>query len=211
MAILQRRIGDQRLLAVVERLLASGECVLDAEKPMTLFPGDDLLDLARPRGLPIGNLTSQFFANVLLDRLDHFIKEDLRAPGYVRYADDFVVFGESKKVLRRYRRAIDQQLAQLRLRLHTHKSSVAPTDVSITFLGFRVRRDSRRVSQDGLRRANRNFRRIRWLYKHNRIDLADVRQSIASWKGHVGFANSTEIQKKILQRVVLRRKSPDDR
>ncbi|HEY5311090.1 MAG TPA: RNA-directed DNA polymerase [Pirellulales bacterium] len=55
--------------------------------------------MLRPKGLPIGNLTSQFFANVLLDPIDHFIKEELRVPGYVRYADDLLKFGDDKRQL----------------------------------------------------------------------------------------------------------------
>lgn len=63
---------------------------------MVWFPGDDLLAPAeRRRGLPIGNLTSQFWANVYLNRFDHFIKETLGAPGYIRYVDDFVLFSDS--------------------------------------------------------------------------------------------------------------------
>ena len=67
------------------------------------FPGDDLLaPLARRRGLPIGNLTSQFFANLYLDRLDHFVTEVLRAP-YVRYVDDFALFHDDPEVLAGWR------------------------------------------------------------------------------------------------------------
>jgi len=57
---------------------------------MVYFPGDDLLAAARPRGLPIGNLTSQNWANVYLNDLDQFVKHRLRCHAYLRYADDFV-------------------------------------------------------------------------------------------------------------------------
>jgi hypothetical protein len=87
-------VGDGRLLGLIDRLLASGAGVLDGEAEPGYFAGDDLFAVLRPRGLPIGNLTSQFFANVLLDPIDHLVKETLRAPGYVRYCDDLVVFGD---------------------------------------------------------------------------------------------------------------------
>jgi hypothetical protein len=60
---------------------------------------DDRFAALRPHGLPIGNLTSQFFANVLLDGVDHFVKEELRIPGYVRYCDDLVLFADDKEAL----------------------------------------------------------------------------------------------------------------
>jgi len=62
----------------------------------------------RPRGLRIGNLTSQFFANVYLNPLDHFVKEDLRVRAFARYCDDLVVFGRSREHLRGVRRRISR-------------------------------------------------------------------------------------------------------
>jgi hypothetical protein len=80
-------------MRLITAVIDSGRGVLDEEYVPPFFPGDDLFSLLRPRGLPIGNLTSQFFANVFLDSLDHFVREELRVPGYVRYADDLVLFG----------------------------------------------------------------------------------------------------------------------
>lgn len=97
---LRRRIKDAELLGLVQTIVASGEGILREEASQTFFPGDDLFARLRPTGLPIGNLTSQFFANVLLDALDHYVKERLRIPGYVRYADDLVLFADSKSQLR---------------------------------------------------------------------------------------------------------------
>ena len=70
------------------------------ERVLQWFPGDDLFTpLERQRGLPIGNQTSQFFANVYLDALDHFVKDRLRVPGYVRYCDDFLAFSDDKRAV----------------------------------------------------------------------------------------------------------------
>ena len=81
-----RVVGCRRTLDLVRVILDGGRRVLRNEFLGTLFPGDDLTALLRPRGLPIGNLTSQFLANVHLDPLDHFVKERLRVRAYVRYA-----------------------------------------------------------------------------------------------------------------------------
>ena len=82
--------------------------------------------IERRRGLPIGNLTSQFFANLYLDPLDHFATEVLRAP-YVRYVDDFALFHDDPAVLAEWRRRIAQFLERRRLRLHPRKTFIAPT------------------------------------------------------------------------------------
>ena len=99
LGVIGQYVADERLMDLIRRVVASGAGLLADEATDQLFPGDDLFALLRPRGLPIGNLTSQFFANVLLDAIDHFIKEELQVPGYVRYADDLVLFGESKSQL----------------------------------------------------------------------------------------------------------------
>jgi hypothetical protein len=85
---LGRLIRDGDVMWLIDRILESGVGVLSEEYEMAWFPGDDLTAALRPRGLPIGNLTSQFWANCYLDCFDHFVKRELRCPGYVRYVDD---------------------------------------------------------------------------------------------------------------------------
>ncbi len=116
--LLGRTIRDIRLMQLIRHIIASGEGVLRDQASSGYFPGDDLFALLRPRGLPIGNLTSQFFANVLLDPIDHFVKEELRQPGYVRYADDLVLFSDSKAGLWSARDRLADRLARMRLRPH---------------------------------------------------------------------------------------------
>jgi Reverse transcriptase (RNA-dependent DNA polymerase) len=80
----------------------------------------------RRRGIPIGNQTSQFFANVYLDPLDHFVKDRLGIKGYIRYSDDFLVFSDDKSYLADVREQIKTFLVRLRLWLHPAKSVVFP-------------------------------------------------------------------------------------
>ena len=86
--VLEQVIADPEVMWLIDRILASGIGVLSEEYTMQWFPGDDLLAAARPRGLPIGNLTSQFWANCYLDPLDQFIKRELKCRAYLRYVDD---------------------------------------------------------------------------------------------------------------------------
>ena len=76
--ILARKLTDSDVLWLIDRILESGRGVLSEVYTMVYFPGDDLFAVLRPRGLPIGNLTSQFWANVYLNPFDHFVKRTLR-------------------------------------------------------------------------------------------------------------------------------------
>ena len=79
-AVLARKIDDEQVLWLCAQILESGVGVLSEEYAMVYFPDDDLFAINRPRGLPIGNLTSQFWANCYMNPFDHFVKRRLRAP-----------------------------------------------------------------------------------------------------------------------------------
>ena len=94
----------------------------------------------RRRGLPIGNLTSQFFANLYLDRFDHFVTEVLGAP-YVQYVDDFALFHSDPEVLASWRLQIGRFLEGQRLKLHPRKTAIVPTSMAAPFLARREQRE----------------------------------------------------------------------
>ena len=97
--------------------------------------------MARYEHLPIGNLTSQFFANVYLDTLDQFVKHQLKAPYYGRYCDDFVLLAEDRAVLERQEAEIKEFLSdELRLTLNDRKR-LRPVSDGIDFLGYIIRPD----------------------------------------------------------------------
>lgn len=108
------------------------------EVPAPLFPGDDLaLTAARPRGLPIGNLTSQLWGNFYLDELDHWVTETQRHGAFLRYTDDFLLFGDDKARLWELRAGIVEQLGRVRLKLAEPKSRLLATREGVPFCGFR--------------------------------------------------------------------------
>ena len=121
----------------------------------SLFGKDDC------RGLPIGNLTSQFFANVYLNGLDQFVKHGLRCWYYLRYVDDFVLLHQSRAVLLRWQGRIDEDLREtLRLRLHPHRRRVRAVSSGIDFLGYVTRASHvlvRRRTVDRFRRRIADF------------------------------------------------------
>ena len=113
---------------------------------MVYFPGDDLFAVYRPRGLPIGNLTSQFWANVYLNSFDHFVKRELRAQAYLRFVDDFLLFADDKATLWRWKAAVEARLAALRFTVHP-RAEPRPVGEGIPFLGFVVYRERRRLKR----------------------------------------------------------------
>ena len=132
----------------------------------------------RPHSLPIGNLTSQFLANVFLDPIDHFIKEELQIPGYIRYADDLLLFGDSRQQMWDVANALSSKLATRRLRLHSHKTHVQLTNQPILFMGLRVSRQQLRLSQQGIRRIIRRTRRQRHEFRQGTLSLERIPTSL---------------------------------
>ncbi len=195
-----RRIADDRVMGLVAVILDSGAGVLADQATPSFFPGDDLFALARSRGLPIGNLTSQFFANVLLDRVDHAIKERLRVPGYVRYADDLLLFGDDKDALRAWCAAVAEELATLRLRLHPDKTQIRPSTAGVTFLGWRLTGDSMRLSQKAVRRFSRRLKDLAWRRSRGEIGVDRVGASVRAWLAHAAHGNSRGIARRLLRK-----------
>ncbi len=138
LATLEHTIGDDKTLNLYRQILASGAGILQEGYEMVYFAGDDLFAVNRPRGLPIGNLTSQFWANVYLNPLDHYIKRRLRVPGYVRYVDDMLLFADSKEQLHAWRQAVQLELSQLRLTIHARSSQPRPSHTGVPLLGSQV-------------------------------------------------------------------------
>ena len=151
LSILSRTIADERTMALITKIIASGKGIQMEEYDMAYFPNDDLLAVERPRGLPIGNLTSQHFANFLLGAVDHYALQTLRVGGWVRYMDDMLLLGPDKACVRGQADAIAAFLCDpLHLAEKRAARVVAPVHTGIPFLGFRVW--PRCVRLDGARR-----------------------------------------------------------
>lgn len=196
-AILATKLDDPHVMWLVERILASGQGVLAEIYQMVYFPGDDLLAYHRPRGLPIGNLTSQFWANVYLNPLDQMIKRQLRCKGYVRYVDDFLLFADDKQTLWGWRQAVADRLAALRLTLHPG-AHPRPVTEGIPFLGFTVFPEKRRLKRRKSLYFKRKFHRLLAAYQNGEIPLSEVTSSVQGWVNHVRYGNT-----KALRRVLL--------
>ena len=191
--ILARKIGDAQVLDLAGRILASGEGVLHEEYDMVYFPGDDLFAIHRPRGLPIGNLTSQFWANCYLNPFDHFVKRELGCKAYLRYVDDFMLFAEDKKTLWAWKEAIEARLARFRLTIHSGAHPRPVTD-GIPFLGF--------ITFPGRRRLNRR-KGVYYARKLRRLTA-----SVQGWVNHVRYGNTTGLRKAMFSSISLEKPAP---
>jgi retron-type reverse transcriptase len=173
------------------------DTIIDHSNPQephhAYFPGDHLFSpLERRRGLPIGNLTSQFWANVYMNRFDHFVKEQLRVPGYIRYVDDFVLFSDRKAQLWSWKKAILHYLVGLRLLLHPHKTHIYHTRKGVPFLGFQVFPHHRYVSKAKVWRYRRHLRKQ--IHKQTGPPDEGFMAGINSWLGHIRFGQSERLE-----------------
>jgi retron-type reverse transcriptase len=198
-----RLIRDENILWLCDQILQSGVGVLSEEYDMVYFNGDDLLAADRPRGLPIGNLTSQFWANVYLNKLDHFVKRDLKCQAYIRYVDDFLLFSNDKLELAGWRSYIIQKLTELRLTLHEECAQIFPTSTGIPFLGFRVYPDHRLLKTRKAIHFRRKLKRLLRDYANGLLDFSKLNQTVQSWIHYVGYGDTWGLRRSVLKSVVL--------
>ena len=204
-SILARKIIDPQTLWLIHQIIQSGEGVLQDEYKMVWFPADNLFSCLRPRGLPIGNLTSQFWANVYLNELDQFVKRHLRCTAYLRYVDDFLLFADSKPALWHYKGEIVHFLGKLRLTLHDRSSTVFPVKNGVGFLGFRLYPDYRRLKRkNGInfcRRLRRNFR----AYGRGELTFEDLTCRVRGWIAHAEHADTWRLRTTIFKTPLPKR------
>ncbi len=200
----RRRIKDRDALWLVDLIVDHSN---PQEPVCDWFPGDNLLTPSeRRRGLPIGNQTSQFFANVYLDPLDHYVKERLRARYYIRYVDDFVVFGDDKEWLSDVRDRCAGFARGLRLALHERKCVISRTCDGTRFLGFRVFPTHRLLARENVARTRR---RLRWLggeFAAGHVSAADVSRRIMSWIGHAQHGDTFRLRSRLFRENTFSRK-----
>lgn len=204
----RRRVACPRTLWLLD-LLVDGS---NAQEPVDLhFPGDDLFEpYRRRRGLPIGNLTSQFSANLYLDRFDHFVTEVLRAP-YVRYVDDFALFHDDPAVLADWRTRIKRFLEGRRLKLHPRKTVIQPTAERAAFLGYvlapfggmRRRRPvglgRRSLPDDNVGRFRGRLRGLRDRWRAHAVGKGDVLPRVRAWIAHAEQADTWRLRQTLFR------------
>ncbi len=182
LSILKRKIKDEMVLQLIKKILSN----YDAKQ--------------KEKGMPLGNLTSQYFANVYLNELDQYVKHKLRAKYYIRYVDDFVFLHHSPKPLRAYKRKVDYFLREkLGLQLHPHKSKIILLRDGVSFLGLCIFPQHKLVRKKNLRKFERKFNMLKDQYQEDLVEREKVVEFFEGWLAYASHADTYKYRRKATQ------------
>lgn len=181
-----QEVDREILLSIIKRKVNCNKTINLIRLILNNFDGE--------KGMPLGNLTSQFFANVYLHELDYFIKHKLKAKYYIRYVDDFVTLHSSEKQLECWKKQIDKFLKEnLKLELHPEKSKIINLSNGIDFVGFRIFYNYKLLRK-------RNFRKILHKlkeFKNNEITFDKFKESFNGWYAYAKWANNYNLTQRL--------------
>ena len=224
--LMKKKISNKDILWLTEKIIFH-----DPTKLFILRDNEDIINKIPPnkslfgkdnlRGLPIGNLTSQFFANVYMNELDQFVKHTLRARFYIRYVDDLVLLSDNLDTLIKWRQDIERFLAEkLLLRLHPKRRKLQPISNGIDFLGYIIRSDYiliRRRVINNLNSRLRHFERVNSTNPINTMNPASaitpqrdnasyaLHACLQSYLGHFKWADTYRFIEKLSQNPIISR------
>lgn len=176
--ILKKKIDDEDFIWLVKVVLENFE-------------------IEKETGMPLGNYTSQFFANVYLNELDYYVKQTLQAKFYIRYVDDFVILHKDKKVLQYYLKHINNFLPCLKIKLHPDKTEIHALRNGINFLGYRVFYHYRLLRERNIRYFLKRFERNNSLLNNKEISEEQFESRLNGWLGYAKFGNTFNLMEKI--------------
>jgi len=170
MSIIKRTIRDRNVLWIIDKIVRKS--------------GFDGI------GLPVGALTSQLFANVYLDKLDHFITDDLGGGNYIRYMDDTLLFSDNKENLERLRETIEDFVStNLSLNLNP-KTKIYPASQGVDFCGYRTWATHSLPRKRNVRRVRKRMKRISVLVREGIRDIEMLNQVWVSFVGYMKHCSS---------------------
>lgn len=203
--LISRSIACRGTMGLIDLILESGAGVLANQYTPVYFPGDDLFAATRARGLPIGNLPSQHWANLYLHALDMFVKHTLNVKGYLRYNDDFLLFGADKRQLQQWKEAIMTFLQSLRLTVNPTRTQIFPVAAGIPFLGWRLFPDWRRLRRENVTYAVNRLKNQQILYARGELTFEKLTGSVQARLAHAAHGNTYRLRQQILRRFIFRR------
>ena len=195
---LKKKISDKKLLELIKLLLDTHD---SGEEYYMGFKGDSLFEYARKKGLPIGNLTSQLFANFYLNEIDRLICEKLKIKSFVRYMDDIIIFSDSKNELVSAFREIENTLESFRLKLNDNKSMIINLKNGLSYLGFHIYRNRVKILRSNLYRFIYRMKKYARFLKEGQIQLESILMSLNAWLGFIGKDKCIGLINNILNRI----------
>ncbi|MCL6560441.1 MAG: reverse transcriptase/maturase family protein [Firmicutes bacterium] len=206
MGILRRIIADEDMLWLLETIVRSE----DTKFGIPL--GDHGFECERVEGvgMPIGNLTSQMFANLYLNELDQYVKRELKIHYYVRYMDDIIILHESKEELHRFKKLIEVFLEEkLKLNLN-NKTAIRPVTLGIEFVGYKVWNTHIKLRKSTALKMKRRLKYLKKQYERGEIEFDDVKATMASYNGLMKHCNSFKLRSKLYDSLIFKRKGESD-
>jgi len=146
------------------------------------------------RGVPIGNLTSQLFANIYLNQLDEYVKYILHVKYYVRYMDDFIILHESKEYLHDIKNKISVFLNTLALTMHPAKTNIFPISTGVDFLGYRIFATHRLARKSTVKRFIRNAKRTIEKHDEKIVSYDKMMETFNSWEAYLSYGNTYKLK-----------------
>lgn len=194
--ILKRKIADEELLDLLSIIINCEDTHFGL--PLGADVGNVAYDeLLGEVGLPIGNLTSQMFANLYLNELDQFCKHKLKLKYYIRYMDDIIILHHDKKFLERVKQEIAAFLEDnLRLQLN-NKTCIRPTSMGVEFVGFRIWSTHIKLRKKTAKKIKRRLKYLFGAYAAGEIDRETLERSIASYNGIMQHFNSNGLRQSL--------------
>jgi retron-type reverse transcriptase len=152
------------------------------------------------RGRPLGNLTSQFFANIYLNELDHYVKSVLNIKYYIRYVDDFVIFGKNECELMNYKNQINQFIKNsLQIELHPEKCKIIQLNRGIPFLGFRIFYYHRILKRSNVTKFKNNLKILKYRYNQDLINYDSIYNKFEGWIAYSKNADTCKMRKNVIR------------
>ncbi len=186
-------VDHEILLAIIERKIKDPNIIW----LIKLILNNYTFEIAG-KGMPLGNLTSQFFANVYLNELDQYVKHKMKIKYYIRYVDDFIIFDKDKHVLEKWKAEIDEFLkCNLKVDLHPEKSMIIPLNKGITLLGYRAFPNNRLIKRSNSRRIWKRLKIFKDRYDKGELSRFELANRIGGWFAYAKFANTYKIRKRV--------------
>jgi len=196
MDVLEKRIEDERLLNLLDIIINSEDTAFGLPAGMSPEECPEELWLT-DCGMPIGNLTSQMFANIYLNELDQHAKHQMHAHYYIRYMDDIIILSNNKKELAAYREEIEVFLRdELRLDLN-NKTAIRPIAAGVEFVGYRIYATHRKLKKSTARRIIRRVKVLAAQLAAGEISRAEFDRVTAAYKGVLQHCNSYGLRQKL--------------
>jgi len=151
--------------------------------------------------MPLGNLTSQFFANVCLNELDQFVKHKLKAKYYIRYVDDFVILHNNRKILEEYKEKISDFLKTIKLGLHHDKSKIISLSKGTSLLGYRAFYYHKLLRKSNLSKSYRKISEKIELVKGGLLNYTSLLDSVNGWFGYAMWADTYKLRKDLMKEI----------